>query len=120
MAGHVYRRLDETLGHRFDKVQPPARGFRFEPRLEIGGAVLEAKAAAHALSEVSLGRSERPGKRRLFTQSEPPHEPAGAENAIRIELLLHAPHQLKSGRWVAEDVDASLEFRRTAFDEARS
>ena len=120
MACHVNRRFDQALGHCFDQVESSARGFRLEPRLQVRGAVLQAKAAAHALSEVSLGRSERPGKRRLFTQSEPPHEAAGAENAIRVELLLHAPHLLKSGRWVAEDVDSSLEFRRTAFDEARS
>jgi hypothetical protein len=82
--------------------------------------VLKAQAAADALSEVRFGGSEPLGERRLFTQSEPPDEPARAENAFRIELLLHAPHQLERRRRIAEDVDALLYRRWAALYEAGS
>src|SRR5207249_11265205 len=90
-----------------------------EPGLHVRRAVLEAQPAAHALSEVSLRRGEPLGKRALFTQSDPPHEAAGAENTLGIELVLDPTHQLKR-RWrIAEDVDATLEFGGTALNEAR-
>src|ERR1022692_2079032 len=116
--------LQPSLVHQLHLANAPTRRIGFLAPQAIRWAMIQAKPAVNAARIVRVFGLIRAGEPADWAggrhSSDPSHESAGAENAVRVEHAFQLLHQREIARERAPNVDFAFQFGRAPQQDAAS